>query len=386
MPSILSLMLVGAVGASPVVKIPLTHLPKTHEQVVLTSKTALPVSPGAVPGVPLTDLQDIEYYGDVAIGVPPQKFVVTYDTGSANLWVPSKDCSNCKAGGNSYDSKASSASEADGGAWSVSYGTGDCTGVLARDDVTVGGLVITNFTFAEATKEAEGVFTNNPIDGILGLAPKGAEGSTDAAQTMMDILVKQKKVDHFMFSVYLSTHGHGQSMLLLGGVDSSYQTGDFLYVPLTASSSLKGWLVKGTDIKVGGKTSSACDDGIDTVCRFIVDTGTSTISGSADAMGPVIKMIGEVKSDCSNAASLPTVQITLAGKDLDLDPAFYVLRSNDASGAEVCRLGIDTMPSFIPLFILGTPFLRKYYTVFDADQQRIGFALAKQPKEATFVV
>ncbi|KAJ2749172.1 Asp-domain-containing protein, partial [Coemansia nantahalensis] len=44
--------------------------------------------------VRLTDATDTYYYGVISVGSPGQNFTVTFDTGSANMWIPGVRCTS----------------------------------------------------------------------------------------------------------------------------------------------------------------------------------------------------------------------------------------------------------------------------------------------------
>jgi len=383
-------------AAGHVINVPLVHKPKTLPEFWAMKERMHKRSARfggeewgngtvtSIPSVSLTDVQDTEYFGEVLIGTPPQKFQVIYDTGSSNFWVPSKSCSNCKQGSSPrYDSSKSSSYKKNGQSFALRYGTGSCTGFLTNDDVTVGGLTITDFAFGEVTQEAADVFGQAPFDGILGMGP--AKAAADHVPMPMATLVQQGKIQHNIFAAYLASGEQAGSTLSLGGPDSRFYTGEFTYVPVAkAASLLPYWLISASSI-TAGDASAGC--GFLLGCESVVDTGTSLLAGPPTAVKKLTDKIGAVKEDCSNVKSLPTLTFKFAGHDFTLEPDFYVLKIKDpTSGAYQCQLGIQGINAGAPIWILGDPFLRKYYTVWDAEQNRVGFAVAKPPTSDLVVV
>merc|ERR1711918_30144 len=126
---------------------------------------------GADPVV-ITDYSDAQYYGHLTIGTPPQEFKVIFDTGSSNLWVPSKKTSiiHWNPLHAKYDSSKSSTYVKNGSSFSIQYGSGSLTGFVSEDNVMIGNVTVDKQLFCEATNEPGLAFKIGKMDGIMGMA------------------------------------------------------------------------------------------------------------------------------------------------------------------------------------------------------------------------
>jgi len=327
--------------------------------------------------VPITDFSDAQYYGEVEIGTPAQTFKVVLDTGSSNLWVPSKSCGflnvACKLH-TKYDSSKSSTYKKNGTAFSIKYGSGAMTGFMSEDKVALGGITVPDQAFAEAVKEPGMAFIVAKFDGILGMGFPSI--AVDGAAPVFTNMINEKLVANPVFSFFLSkTAGDHKSELLLGGTDSKYYTGDFTYVPLVSETY---WQFQMDSVNVGS-SSTGCTTG----CKAIADTGTSLLAGPTAEVEKIQKAIGatplahgEYTVDCSKKSSMPNVDFKINGKTFTLTPDQYVL---SVSGQCLSGfMGINLPAHLDGMWILGDVFLSSYYTVFDYGQKRLGFATAKQ--------
>merc|ERR1719240_513707 len=299
------LSLCAAVAAG-VVNIPLKRVPKTTDQLkeaalrrasrfkVLSDVHAaalgadsvdipIPGQPRTMHSVSLTDLSDSQYFGELEVGTPPQKFTMIYDTGSNNLWVPSKKCHNCKKFPRYDSSNSSTFVKTAFKKFENQYGSGACKGFVSKDTLVVAGLPIPDFTFGEVLMES-GMGHDSLFDGIIGLGPPTGFPSP------MQMLADHKKIEHNIFATYLSSGDKSGSMLTLGGPDPSYYTGEIAYSPVVRHSELEEmiggghWVISASDIKIGGNSTGMTAD-------MVVDTGTSLLAGPTDQVAEIIEKI-----------------------------------------------------------------------------------------------
>ncbi|XP_011845781.1 PREDICTED: cathepsin E [Mandrillus leucophaeus] len=326
---------------------------------------------------PLINYLDMEYFGTISIGSPPQNFTVIFDTGSSNLWVPSVYCTSpaCKTHTRFQPSQSSTYSQP-GQSFSIQYGTGSLSGIIGADQVSVEGLTVVGQQFGESVTEPGQTFVDAEFDGILGLGyPSLAVGGVTP---VFDNMMAQNLVDLPMFSVYMSSNPEGGagSELIFGGYDHSHFSGSLNWVPVTKQGY---WQIALDNIQVGG-TVMFCSEG----CQAIVDTGTSLITGPSDKIKQLQNAIGaapvdgEYAVECANLNVMPDVTFTINGVPYTLSPTAYTLL-DFVDGMQFCSSGfqgLDIHPPAGPLWILGDVFIRQFYSVFDRGNNRVGLAPA----------
>uniref|UniRef100_A0A669R1X3 Peptidase A1 domain-containing protein n=1 Tax=Phasianus colchicus TaxID=9054 RepID=A0A669R1X3_PHACC len=304
----------------------------------------------------------LSYVGTISIGTPAQQFSVIFDTGSANLWVPSVYCSSpACANHQRFDPARSSTYRSTTTSVATWYGTGSMVGVLAYDTVTVGSIQVQNQMVGLSQWEPGSFLVHVPFDGFLGLGfPKIA---SSGATPLFDNMMSQGLVAQDLFSIYLTPDERNGSFVLFGGIDSSHFTGNLSWIPLTAQTY---WQIKVDRITMHG-LPIACIHG----CQAILDSGTSMLAGPGLSVQAVLPWQHTVR--CSSI--LPDIVFVIGGTPFPLPAQSYILQMEDGScisGFEAYALPVTTDE----LWILGNIFLRCYYSVFDRANSMVGLAPA----------
>nr|XP_010349416.2 napsin-A isoform X3 [Saimiri boliviensis boliviensis] len=309
-------------------------------------------SPGDKPAfVPLSNYRDVQYFGEIGLGMPPQNFTVVFDTGSSNLWVPSRRCHFFSVPcwlHHRFDPKASSSFQPNGTKFAIQYGSGRVDGILSEDKLTIGGIKGASVIFGEALWEPSLVFTFAHFDGILGLGfPILA---VEGVRPPLDVLVEQGLLDKPVFSFYFNRDPEKPDggELVLGGSDPAHYIPPLTFVPVTVPAY---WQIHMERVKVGSGLT-LCARG----CAAILDTGTSLITGPTEEIQALNTAIG----------GFPL----LAGE-------------TTRNGVRLCLSGfqaLDVPPPAGPFWILGDVFLGTYVAVFDRGDRkssaRVGLARA----------
>lgn len=377
---------IPAAPASPyIVQLLKQYVPIIRENVTVAYKTA--------------------YFGNIFIGSPLQAFTVVFDTGSGHLILPSVACETetCMKHSRFNASESSTAQDIEHSGEAVSaqqekrdhititFGTGSVVGNFVNDRVCLapteagsneGCMMLRTVLAMDMSPEP---FSHFNFDGVLGLGL--ASLALNPHFSFFGQLAASNPAMQPRFAVFLARMDGGKSSIAFGGIEQENAASDMLWAPV-AQPEMGYWQVQLKSVRVGSYELPECSAGL---CRAILDTGTSLLGVPKLAAKELQQRLSRAAEggDCREVPGddfvFETVEggvtVSLSPEDYSRPKALNISTNSSESGWEMkCRallLPLDMPAPLGPLlFIWGEPVLRKYYTVYDWEEQRVGFALA----------
>jgi len=356
------------------------------------------------------------YFGDVHLGAAdPQTFTVVFDTGSGHVILPSTSCNSDACVKHRRYNRTASASavdiEMDGTQLkpdaaerdqvAIAFGTGEVLGEFIREAVCLGSPPVSGSSESScvdlrvvlASKMTEDPFAHFDFDGVLGLGLSALTLSPEF--NFFGQMLAQRPGMQPRFAVFLARSEGHDSVISFGGHEDRFAGSDIQWAPV-AMSELGYWQVQLKSVKVGDQELEDCSDGS---CRAILDTGTSLLGVPRQAVRSMHRMLARpVPEESSEDAAVDCRRLPGAQLEFDLGETVVSLTPEDYSRPTpfnmtlpkqdkwrlFCRSLLLPVEMAAPLgpkvFIWGEPMLRRYYTIYDLENHRIGFSLAKQPE------
>ncbi|GFO02159.1 cathepsin d [Plakobranchus ocellatus] len=319
----------------------------------------------------LTNFYDKVYYCSIELGTPSQKFNMAIYTNYPAMWVPSVHRTNgytLPHPDQRYNNAHSATYHAIGKMFTAFHDDRLVGGYWSRDTLSVAGMIVKNQSFGEAVVDPD-IFEDTIIDGVLGLRPRDVgEG---VGPNVFENMMMQKLLPAPVFSLFLNRFNSDDpdSTLTLGGTNPDYYSGEFVYTPLTEPNR---WQFKMEGIRIANLVGVISNTGF----QAKLDSGTPFIQGPWQEVDDLHSMLGakvhqdwprRYSFDCSEVDSLPDVEFIVNGKMLPLSSKDYVIEEYK-DGKLTCYSAIQELlwtKNESPVWVIGSAFMRAYYTKFD---------------------
>ncbi|KAJ7646600.1 aspartyl protease [Roridomyces roridus] len=337
---------------------------------------------------------DSSYFGTVDIGTPPQSFNLILDTGSSDLWVADTSCQTCSQSTPVFNHASSSTFQVSTEQQTIMYGSGQVTGTISQESVSMGSFSFGKQGFLAAQTTSRNLLTGT-VSGIMGLA----FSALSATQTtpFWQNLVAQNQLESTEMGFWLSrfrgtkfTEEEPGGSFTLGGTNATFFTGDIEFLPMVGSSPPAFWQLGMEEITVQGNQLGLSVTG--SQAPSAIDTGTTLIGGpSADVAAlwgqiqgsePMPTMPGFFQYPCSTSLQ---ISLSFGGKLWPINPADLNIGSGTQPSSCVGGIFDLTQGSNIadnggnPIWVVGDTFLKNVYTVFkQGSPNQIGFAQLSQ--------
>lgn len=345
---------------------------------------------------PLFNWRNAEYVANVSVGTPSATFRMVLDTASGNTWLASPACNDFVASPacmfqRKYNASQSRSARPCSGVFCtllmpLTDANQTLVGTLGNDTLSFVGTALTvpDAVIGSMSLEPLPALDGQAFDGVAGFAFQAAAlPLLNKPPMLADQLVAAGAMEP-LFSLYLdpaqAPGAAGRSAFLLGEADpATYAAGPGVTLaPFPIWQPALGlWVVTMDYVFAGGILTTGCDH-----CIAMIDSSSPYIAGPPSAMAQVLALIPPVAPDCSNLASLPNVTLQFGGQPFPLTPADYVLQLPQSyyNSTLVCSSALiefDASGGTLPLWVVGTPFLRTAYAVFNMSSREVELAPAK---------
>lgn len=329
-----------------------------------TFTVATAATPSATNSVGIDqDGSDISYFVEAKIGSGGQSLYLLCDTGAGSTWIMGADCDSAACEDHTtWSSSGSTTYTAPNKDFSIAYGTGSVSGMLAKDSISIGSVKVDlNFGLANVTSSD---FTRFAFDGILGLSM--ASGSSD---NYIESLKSDKVLTSNVFGVdiFRASDGPNTGELTMGGTNSKKYTGDITYTAVN-SAAHGDWAIPLDDVAYNGSKAGVTDR------LAYIDTGTTYAFAPKDDVAALHKLIPGASSTDDVTYTAPCdsdqpIVVSFSGVDHEISVKDW-LSSPSSSGS--CTSNIFGQEVIAGAWLLGDVFLKNVYAVFDADESQIG--------------
>ncbi|KAI2642086.1 aspartic peptidase domain-containing protein [Xylaria nigripes] len=312
------------------------------------------------------DGADYSYFAEVSVGSEGKHLYMLLDTGASTTWVMGSSCvsKSCLIH-NKFGPNDSKTYNDTGKPYNVEYGTGSVRGSIVEDTLSLAGLSIT-FPFGVANTTSD-QFTQFPFDGILGLSI--------SSDNWLSTVRNAQLIDANIFGVSLarSSDNINDGEITFGATNPDKYTGSITYTPIKPGSA---WTIPMDDATVDGNPV-----GLHGKSAYI-DTGTSFVFGPPADVAALYRLIPGSSSTDGATYSIPCntdskVAFTFSGKSWTVSSKDFVSAPNSDG---VCIGSIYGIEYIAGGWLLGDVFLKNVYSVFDVDNQQIGFAAKAVPE------
>jgi saccharopepsin len=323
-------------------------------------------------------MDELTYITNISIGAPSQSFSLLLSVSDSDLLIPSIYCLQECENHQRYKAYQSSLHTPHSTAFKKDYLRLSSEGILSEDTIDFVGHSIPKQMFLEADTINNHFTSRAQIDGILGLAPTIEASPLNHYNPFLN-MISQNVLDRNLFSLKLPRGPDDAGEILFGAIDHDMYLDSLKSLPLVHQGPVKSpalgggrWAVSATSLNIGSKFTSLAG------FKAVFETDYPFIGLPENQILLIDRSLGMKRMrgdhypdlvDCAKRRHMDNLTITLGDEDFVLSPWEYTIEIGSGDERRCLSAFMPLPESEEKHILLGSAFLRAFYTVFDLDRR-----------------